>query len=207
MKAKAKMQTQTEKKAKMTEETANAGLDRGKKGSIEIKAKSEGLKSASCTIKTVPATGLPVVDGFINHEISVGGWLVSLPSTAKPLLLTEDSREELDKLQAAQLGTEISLKPKDWLIFYTEYQLPATITENGGSICFKNMAGRAEVYLNEELILDRKNSAQADAVIRLNKGLGKIRLNVRMQPDVRGHILLGDIVYVTPEKIKKTSGN
>ena len=38
----------------------------GKKGSIEITAKSEGLKSDSCSIKVVAATPLPVIDGFIK---------------------------------------------------------------------------------------------------------------------------------------------
>ena len=27
-----------------------------------------------------------------------------------------------------------------------------------------------------------------------------------MQPDGKGHALLGDIVYITPEKLKKTAG-
>ena len=178
---------------------------RGKKDSIEITASSEGLKSATCSIKTVSATPLPVVEGFLNHESTIDGWLVSLPASEKTGILSENSTEEIAKLSNAKMGDMLSLKPKDWVHYYTTCKLPKVITENGGSICFKNMTGRAEIYLNDELILDKKSTSAGDIIVRLKKGIDKITLNILMQPDAKGHILLGDIVYVTPEKLKKTS--
>ena len=180
--------------------------DRGTKGTISITAKSEGLKSATCTIKAVTASGLlPIIEGFMNHEITVDGWLASLPSSGKPEILPEAPGEEIKKFSPSKLGDMLSVKPKDWVVFYTVYKLPADITEHGGSICFKNMTGKAEIYLNDELVLNRKSTSPGDAVFQLKPGLETICLNVRMQPDVQGHILLGDIVFVTPEKLKKTA--
>ena len=178
----------------------------GKKGTIEITAKSEGLRSDSCSIKIVAATPLPVIDGFINREKAISGWRASNPSVEKPILLSEDSGEELKKqLLSVELGNALSLKPKDWVNYYTVFQLPPSITENGGSICFKNMTGKATIYINGEVIHEKKTVAAADVVVKLKKGLDKIEINVPMQPDSKGRLLLGDLVYVTPEKIKKTS--
>ena len=177
----------------------------GKTGSITITAKSDGLKSATCTIKANSADKIPAVSGFIRNEITVSGWRTSLPAGAKPELISEKSGEELSKLQPAQLGGEISAKPKDWVLFYTKFQPSREIVENGGSLCFKNMTGKASIYVNGDLIHERKTSSTGDVVVPLKKGTDSIEINVRMQPDSKGHILLADIVYISPEKVKPVS--
>ena len=100
----------------------------------------------------------------------------------------------------------LNLKPKDWVVYYAKLDVPARIRENGGSICFRNMTGKATIYLNGEAIHERKSSNAGDVVLRLAKDLETIELNVFMQPDGKGHALLGDIVYITPERLKKTAG-
>ncbi len=177
----------------------------GKKGTIEITAQGEGLKSASCTIRAVSSSALPVIEGFTNHETTVDGWLVSIASSEKPDILTEDSGEEIKKLSQAKIGDTFSVKPKDWMVFYTKYNVPKSISENGGLLWFKNMTGKAEVYINGELVLNRKATSAADASVRLKKGLETIHISIRMQPDTKGHILLGDIVFVTPDTVKNPS--
>ena len=180
--------------------------ERGKKGNIVVTAKGEGFKSASCTIKTVAEAGLPVIEGFMNHEATIDGWRVSMPYGSRPDILSSDSGEEMKRLSPGRLGDELVVKPKDWILYYVEYQLPADITKNGGTLCFRNMTGKAEIFVNGKSILERKSSLAGDTVAPLKAGLDKIEINVLMQPDSKGHILLGDIVYVTPEKAKKTSG-
>ena len=177
----------------------------GKTGSIEITAKSAGLKSASCTIKANAAQKIPTIDGFIKNETAVAGWRASLPSEKKPELITEQSGEELGKLQPVQLGSEFVVKPKDWVLYYTKFQLSPEIAENGGSLCFKNMTGKASIFINGELIHEKKNSPSGDVIVPLKKGTASIEINVRMQPDSKTHILLADIVYVSPDKVKPVS--
>ena len=178
----------------------------GKKEPIVVTAKSEGLNPASCILKPGAASALPVINGFVNQEVTVDGWRVNQPTATKPDLYSEAAGAPIQNLALAQLGTELSLKPGTWVLYYTKYALPARITESGGSLCFRNMAGRASIYLNGELIHERKASSTEDVVVQLKEGLESIELNVRMQPDGKGHVLLGDIVYITPEKLKKTAG-
>ena len=177
-----------------------------KKEPVVITAKSEGLKSATCTLKAVSAPVQPSITGFINQEVTIDGWRMNQPSSTKPDLYQEEAGSSIKNLPFAQLGTELSLKPSAWVLYYVKYDLPAAITENGGSLCFRNMTGRAAVYINGEPVHERKSSASGDVVIRLKEGLESIEVNVRMQPDGKGHVLLGDIVYITPEKLKKTAG-
>ena len=94
---------------------------------------------------------------------------------------------------------EMSFKPKDWVIFYGKFQMPDRVKENGGGICFKNMTGKASVYLNGELVTERKSSNAGDVVVPLKPGLETAEINIIMQPDARGHILLADIVYLMHE--------
>ena len=141
----------------------------------------------------------------MNHEVAIDVWRVSLPFTSKPEPISKDSVEELNRLSVTQPDNELSLKPKDWILYYTEFKLPANIAENGGSLCFKNMTGKGDIFLNGKLALERKNPTPADAVVRLERGLDTIEINARMQPDNNGHISLGDIIYITPERPKKTS--
>ena len=180
--------------------------DTGKKEPIVVTAKSEGLNPATCILKTVSASTLPVVTGFINQEVTVDEWRVNQPTSTKPDLFSEEAGSPIQGLSPAKLGSELSLKPGAWVLYYTNFKLPENITENGGSLCFRNMTGRGSIHLNGELVHERKSSATGDVVIRLKKGLESIELNVRMQPDSKGHVLLGDIVYITPEKLKKTAG-
>ena len=173
----------------------------GKTGSVVLTAKSEGLKSASCTIKSVSAPGLPIIDGFINNEVSISGWRTTLPSGAKPLLLTDESPEDLLGLLPAQIGNELILKPKDWVVFYNKVKLPQYVVENGGSLCFKNMTGKATIYFNGEVVYEKKAQVTRDAVIPLKKGIETIEINVFLQPDNKSRAALADIVYVSPEKV------
>ena len=178
----------------------------GKKDPIVITAKSEGLNPASCILKSTVTSPVPVIDGFTNQEITVNGWRVNQPSSTKPDILSDESGDAVRALAPAQLGVELSLRPKDWVLYYAKFDLPANITEEGGSLCFKNLTGRASIYLNGELLHERKSSATEDVVIRLKQGLKTIELNACIQPDGKGHIMLGDIVYITPEKLKRTAG-
>ena len=178
-----------------------------KKGTIEIKAKSEGLKSASCSVKTtVSTTGLPVIEGFTNREIAVSGWRVSMASTEKPILISGNSGDELSNLSPVNLGNVLVLKPRTWVAYYTVFNLPASIKEKGGSLCFKNMTGKGQIYVNGDMLFEKKTTAAEDIVVRMKSGLEKIELNILMQPDPKGHLLLGDMVFVTQEKLKKSSG-
>ena len=178
----------------------------GKKEPIVITAKSEGLSPATCILKTVSTPARLVINGFVNEEVTVDGWRINQPTATKPDIFSEEAGSPIQGLAPAQLGSELSLKPGAWVLYYTKFKLPASITENGGSLCFRNMTGRGSIHLNGELVHDRKSSATGDVVVRLKKGLESIELNVRMQPDSMGHVLLSDIVYITPEKLKKTPG-
>ena len=177
-----------------------------KTGTIEITAKSGSLKSATCRIKVTSAekTRLPAINGFTKGEITISGWRVSQPSTSKPGLLSGNAG---NTLSPAQIGEDLILKPKDWVVFFSKFDLPAGIAEEGGSLCFRNMTGKASIYLNGELALERKTSAPGDVVLPLKDVSGTIEMNVLMQPDTRGHILLADIVYITPEKIEGTKSS
>ena len=175
----------------------------GKTGSVVVTAKSEGLKTATCTIKTVkPTSKLPVIGGFTKDEVTISGWRNLPPSAEQPVILSEGAGEDetFRRLVPAQLGVDLILKPKDWTLFYNKYRLPAVITEKGGSINFKSMTGKATVYLNGKAVYEKKTISAADVVIPLKPGLETIELNVRMQPDSKGHVLLSDIVYVSPDR-------
>ena len=67
------------------------------------------------------------------------------------------------------------------------------------------MTGKATIYINGENIHEKKTVAAADVIVPLKKKLEKVELNVFMQPDGKGHVLLGDLIYISPEKVKKTS--
>jgi len=176
-------------------------------GSIEITAKSKGLKSATCRIKSTAAkTALPVIEGFTKGEIAVSGWRATQPTASKPSLLLEKTDEEIEALSVVNLGEELSYKPKDWVIFYGKFQPTPAVMEKGGVLRFRNMTGKAAIYLNGELVLERKSSLAGDVVIPLKKGLETVEMNVIMQPDARGHILLADIVYLMPEKEDEPDG-
>ena len=176
-----------------------------KKESVVITAKSAGLKSASCTLKAVSAPVQQAIPGFINQEVTIDGWRINQPSSTKPDLYSEETTS-VQGLQPAQLGNELSLRPGGWVLYYAKTPLPASVRENGGSLCFRNMTGKALVHVNGELIHERKGSATGDVVIQIKEGLETIELNVLMQPDSKGHAMLGDIIYITPEKLKKTAG-
>ncbi|MBR4253861.1 MAG: DUF4982 domain-containing protein [Lentisphaeria bacterium] len=178
----------------------------GKKEPIVITAKSEGLNPATCILKSVSAPARPVVNGFVNQEITIDEWRISQSTATKPELFSEEAGSPIQGLAPAQLGSELSLKPGAWVLYYTSFKLPESITENGGSLCFRNMTGRGSIHVNGELVHERKSSTAGDVVVHLKEGLESIEINVRMQPDSKGHILLGDIVYIIPEKLKKNAG-
>jgi len=67
------------------------------------------------------------------------------------------------------------------------------------------MTGKATVYINGEVVFEKKGSVTKDVAIPLKKGLGTVEMNIFMQPDSKSRVLLADLVYVSPEKIKVKS--
>ena len=155
-------------------------------------------------VLTTPGVLDSLINGFTKGEITISGWCVSRPSTSKPGLLSDNAGE---MLSPAQLGQDLSLKPKDWVVFFCKFDIPAGIAEKGGYLCFRNMTGKASIYLNGELALERKTSTPGDVVLPLKDVSGTVEMNVLMQPDTKGHILLADIVYITLESLKSTKAS
>ena len=173
-----------------------------KTGTITVTAKSEGLKAASCSIKTVSAPARPIVEGFSKNEIIVPGWLSAQPTDTMPALISGGDPKGFSPIS---LGYELSLKPKSWTLFYNQFHLPASVTEHGGSLVFKDMTGKGTIHINGETVFEKKSAAMQDVVIPIKKGLEQLEINVLLQPDSKGHILLADIIYISPERVKKAA--
>ena len=173
----------------------------GKTGSIKLTASSDNIRSATCTIKAEDAPKRLAIDGFVKQEYTVANWKVSQPTAEKQELLF-GHEGEIEKLARTELSNELHLKPKYWVTFYTKCEIPDTIQQKGGSIFFKGMIGRGEIFVNGEKVYEKKASVVDDVFFPIEPGVKQLEILVRAQPDSKGIVMLGDTVYISPVRLK-----
>ena len=143
----------------------------------------------------------PSINGFVKEEVSIANWKVSQPSSEKPDLLFGNDGE-ISKLAQSELGSEIRLRPRYWVSFYTKCDTPPSVLAKGGSIHFKGMIGKAEFFLNGEKVYEKKAAAAEDVIFPVAAGVKELEIVLRAQPDSKGVVMLGDTVYVSPVRLK-----
>jgi beta-galactosidase len=162
---------------------------------IELVASSEGLKPFTLKIPVKKTEPIPFVS-VISSDIQLDDWRVSAFSQSKPnpaLSIAENDMNSWLPTKASELQTFSDGK-------YALYQSSFTLTDVGvdakAKLHFKDIVGKAEIWLDDELVFDKKTYEKADVNVPFKGQNKKYKLVVLVESETGRQAGLGGIVNI-----------
>jgi beta-galactosidase len=128
----------------------------GQSGNIILTAKAEGLRAGMTVITVDPAPSIPFVP-LSNSFFSLEKWRMSPVFAAKPdpnLEIPDNDQNSWFNVQSGKLN---QLTNGSFAIYRAILKPYSVIRKNGGEIVFESIVGKAEIYVNKQLVGTKTN--------------------------------------------------
>ncbi len=164
-------------------------------GEVTLTASTSGLKSATLTIPVNQVPFLPSVPVELPQMI-LNQWLASPYTMDKPDVNQRIADNDMNTWEAVNTGRAMLLKNARYVIWRTDFRLPQAYQEKGGVILFKNLAGKAEVWLNGRLIGTKDVVDEQDFRVEFPATDEECELRVLLSTSPNTHVGLKGVVTV-----------
>ncbi|TCN59527.1 glycoside hydrolase family 2 protein [Flavobacterium circumlabens] len=167
----------------------------GGNGKLNLKASSPGLKSAMLSIEIQPTEDIPSVE-VIKPYLLLDKWLLSPISKVKPDPNKEIEGNDMNSWQPVPAGQSRTFSDGSFAVFRSSFTPYLAQQESGGKIMFKNLKGKAEIWLDKKLLAVKKEEAQNDFSVQIPAGKGKRELSVLIETIPGNTAGLGGLVII-----------
>lgn len=164
-------------------------------GDIVLTATVEGLKPAKIIIPVTKTDLAP----FVKVEtsiISLDKWKISAITNSRPDPNIVISENDNNTWESVSNGVLTKLPTDGYFILRTNFRAYKSQQNKGGSIYFKNVTGKAEVWLNGKLIAKKETVETADIEAKFDGVREYCELRVLMQGAANAEIGIGGTTTV-----------
>jgi beta-galactosidase len=170
---------------------------RASSGSLVLVAKADGLKSAETKIEVRPVAPLPAVPPT-DPVFSLTKWRMSP--------VTKDRSDPNQKLGETDMNSWLPVTPGtlekfdggSWAVFRTTFTPVQEVQKHGGTLVFKNIAGAAEVWLDEKKIAEKTDVGGAPLEVGIPAGPGLRTLSVVVNANGKPKAGFFGVVIIRP---------
>lgn len=164
-------------------------------GEITLRAKAAGLKDAEVKIPVKAVAPIPAV-AKVQTVFNLQKWRVSLVTPTKPDANQEIADSDQNSWQPVYPGKLQTFDGGSYAIYRIKFKPFASVQKSGGQIVFKSITGKAEIWLDRQLI-GRKESAKTESfTVQLPPAGGERTLSVLIEGAVGKPAGLGGAVHV-----------
>ena len=148
-------------------------------GEVILTATSTGMKSTALTIPVNKVALSPFV-AVENSPMILDRWIVSPGTLEKPDVTCRIADNDMNSWQPVTISTDktMLLENANYIIFRTEFVPYRHLQKEGGIIFLKNVVGKAEVWLNGQLIGTKDVVNEQDLKVEFLPTEGKCELRV-----------------------------
>lgn len=164
-------------------------------GEITLTATTPGIKPATITIPVERVTPIPFV-AVENPPMLLDKWFASSFFIEKPDVNFRIADNDMNTWQAVTTGNAMILENANYVIWRTEFTLQQEYQKTGGAILLKNVAGKAEVWLNGQLAGIKNTVDEQDFKIEFPAMMEKCDLRVLLHSSANTHVGLKGSVTV-----------
>lgn len=170
----------------------------GGQGKLTISATSEGLAAGSAAIDVVPSAARPSVAVVPNPPLLVTGWVRSRLSTTRPDASRKRADTDMNSWDSFYPGTALTPYTGGVYAIYATAFTPRTATQQaGGQLIFRDVVGKAQVYLDGRLSGEKADPAKGDIKVALPPAAGERLLMVLVEaPALEAPAGLGGLVTI-----------
>ena len=154
----------------------------GSKDAITINASAAGLQAASVTIPVKQAAAIPYVEPADAPLTFVRGWRIAPDSDARP-----DPNQQLASFDMNTWGWGSppmrAAAGSKYHLYRASFTPRKNLSDGTGRIRFAAIKGKAEIWLNGQLIGKKDSYATQGLDVTLPAGVGKRELNVLIEAE------------------------
>lgn len=164
-------------------------------GEVLFTATAPGLKSVTLTIPVNKSNPFPFV--LVEHpQIILDKWFFSPFSMERPDVNCKIADNDMNTWEAINTGNAMLLRNASYVIGRTEFNLLKEYQEEGGIILFKNLAGKAEIWLNGKLLGIKDVVREQDFKVEFPSMEERCELRVLLNSSPNTHVGLKGSVLV-----------
>lgn len=164
-------------------------------GEIQLTAIASGLKPATLTIPVNRIDPLPFVS-IEYPQMILDKWFFSPFFMARPDVNCKIADNDMNTWEAINAGNAMLLKNAKYVIWRTEFKLAEEYQKSGGVILFKNLAGKAEVWLNGKLLGKKETVNERDFKVVFPATETECELRVLLNSTLNTHVGLKGMVTI-----------
>jgi len=165
------------------------------KGNLTLIAKSAGLKSAQITIPVKEVAPIPAVE-IAHPKLILSKWRVSPLNKTKPVATQEIADFDMNTWANFKPGQTTKLLETGFLIFRTNFRPFASQQKNGGKLVLKGVSGKAEIWLDNNLVMTKTTLVKEDVTVALPPKKNDWKLTVVSEGQQGEWVGLGGIASV-----------
>jgi beta-galactosidase len=164
-------------------------------GTISLVASSGNVQAATLVLTVKDTTPIPSV-AIANPYIVLDKWKVSPTYNTHPDPNQELADYDQNTWVPTKPGQLQTFTEGSFAIFRTSFKPYAAQRNNGGKLILKNVTGKAEVWLNKQLLTTKTSTDKADIVVAIPAYAGEQKLNVLIETEKGNKAGLGGIVTI-----------
>lgn len=149
----------------------------GEAGKIVLTASAPGLEPAEVVIPVSAEKGLQYVPEE-NSAMILDSWTVSPLSVDRPDIDIHIPDNDMNSWQPVQAGEYMDMEETGYVILRTRFRMPSSIQATGGRIVLKQVAGKAEIWLNGKKLGEKTEIRKADLTADIPAGAGNCDLRI-----------------------------
>jgi beta-galactosidase len=149
----------------------------GRSGPLVLRAKSASLAAGETTIEVKAAPVPPFVPATPTPALVLQKWRMSPVAAVAPDPNQEVADNDMNSWAQIEPGNPQPLAGGNWVVLRTKFT-PRTA---GGSLRFERIAGRAEVWVNQQLIGQKETAGDAPFTVDLPATAGESTLSVLIE--------------------------
>ena len=150
---------------------------RGGAGTLVLRAKAAGLRSAELALPIIAAPARPSVPAA-QRISALRHWRLSPAAAARPDPLQLPAANDMNSWATIEPGVPQLFSGGNWAVSCIRFHGTAAVSESGGRIKFNALAGRAEIWLDGVLVARKNEFERAALEVALPSGSQEHTLSV-----------------------------
>lgn len=147
---------------------------------ITLTATASGLKAATIEIPVHKSTTTPFVEPVLA-TINPDKWLLSPTFRQRPDPSQMIADNDMNSWEPVGIGQTVSLPSAKYIIYRTTFTPYKKQQKDGGKIVFHKLSGKAEIWMNGQLLGKKENAGISDFSVNFLSPGTSCQLNILME--------------------------
>jgi beta-galactosidase len=165
-------------------------------GKLTLSASSEGLTTGESVIDVIPVAARLVVPVVLNPPLFIQNWRRSPTASERPDPNEQPLDIDMNSWRDVHPGWMAPFREGHFAVYRARFTPRAATRQTGGHLLFRDLIGKAQVWINGKLAGEKTGAEKQDFTVALPAGDGERTVNVLVEAEPGKPAGLGGVVTV-----------